>query len=74
MIFIRVVNTDMVTQIIQARGSCIKRTTVCPICVDFREGGKLEHLEKNPRSTGEINYEELNSHEAQTGPGLASQW
>ena len=28
----------------------------CPIYVDFREGGKLEYPEKNPRSTGEINY------------------
>ena len=27
----------------------------CPICVDFREGGKLEYPEKNPRSTEEIN-------------------
>ena len=26
------------------------------ICVDFREGGKPEYPEKNPRSTGEINY------------------
>ena len=25
--------------------------------VDFREGGKLENPEKNPRSTGEINYD-----------------
>ena len=25
--------------------------------VDFREGGKPENLEKNPRSTGEINYD-----------------
>ena len=24
--------------------------------VHFREGGKPENLEKNPRSTGEINY------------------
>ena len=37
-----------------------------PIGVDFREGGKPEYPEKNPRSTGEINYEELNSHETQT--------
>ena len=28
-------------------------------CVDFREGGKSEYLEKNLRSTGEINYEKL---------------
>ena len=25
--------------------------------VHFREGGKPENLEKNPRSTGEINYD-----------------
>ena len=30
--------------------------------VDFREGGNPVYPEKNPRSTGEINYKELNSH------------
>ena len=30
----------------------------CPICVDFREGGKPEYPEKNTRSTGEINCRE----------------
>ena len=34
-------------------------------CTDFREGGKLEYPKKNPRSTGEINYGKLNSHELQ---------
>ena len=27
----------------------------CPVCDDFKEGGKPEYSEKNPRSTGEIN-------------------
>ena len=35
---------------------------VLPRNVDFGEGGKLEYPEKNPRSTGEINYENSNSH------------
>ena len=30
-------------------------TTICPLCVDFREGGKPEYPEKNPRSTSEMN-------------------
>ena len=29
---------------------------ILPRCVDFSEGGKPEYSEKNPRSTGEINY------------------
>ena len=34
--------------------------------VDFREGGKPENPEKNPRSKGEINYvQQLYSHESQ---------
>ena len=40
-------------------------------CVNFRQGGKPEYHEKNPWSTGEINYDELNSHEMQTRPGFA---
>ena len=41
---------EVITQIIRARGSCIKCTTIYPICVcvDFREGGKPEYPEKNP--------------------------
>ena len=71
MIYLKSLTLDVVTQIIRARGSCIKCMTIYPTCVDFREGGKPEYPEKNPRSTGEINYEELNSHETQAGPGLA---
>ena len=71
MIYLKSLTRDVVTQIIRARGSCIKCTTIYPKCVDFREGGKPEYPEKNPRSTGEINYEKLNSHETQAGPGLA---
>ena len=35
-------------------------------CVVFRKEGKPEYPEKNPRSTGEINYEELNTHRQPT--------
>ena len=45
---------DVVAQIVQARHSCIKYTTICPVCVDFREAEKPEHPEKNPQSTGVI--------------------
>ena len=47
---------------------CIK----CPTCVELRGEEKPEYPEKNPRSTGEINYEELNSHETQTRLGFFS--
>ena len=41
-----------------------------PKYVDFREGGKPEYPEKNPRSTGEINnYQGLNSYESPTHEG-----
>ena len=70
MIYFKSLTRYIVAQIIRTRGSCIK-CTIYPTCVDFREGGKPEYPEKNPRSTGKINYEELNSHETQTRPGLA---
>ena len=69
MIYFQSLTRDVVTQIIRARGSCIECTTLYLICV---EGGKPEYPEKNPRSTGEINYEELNSHETQTRHGVFS--
>ena len=50
--------------------SCIRCPTIWPICVDSREGGKLECPEKTPRSTGEINCENSYSHEIYTTPGL----
>ena len=46
------------------------------VCVDFRQGGKSEYPEKNPQSTGEINYEKsqltwvVNPREALTRPGF----
>ena len=71
MIYLKSLTRDVVTQIIRARDLCIKCTTTYPRCVDFRDGRKPEYPEKNTGSTGEINYEDLNSHETQAGPGLA---
>ena len=47
MIYLKSLTRDGVTQIIRARGSCIKCTTIYPTYVDFREGGKPEYPEKN---------------------------
>ena len=55
-IYSKSLTRDVVTQIIQARGSIIKCMTILYVLyVDFREGGKPEYPEKNPRSTREIN-------------------
>ena len=62
MIYLMSLTQDVVTQIIRAKGSCIKCMHDCPTCVDFRDGRKAEYLEKNLRSTIEINYKERKSH------------
>ena len=64
------VTRDVNTHIIRAT-SCVLGARGYFLCVDFRERGKPEYPEKNPRITGEIKYEKLNSHETQTRPGLA---
>ena len=42
----------------------------CPICVDFRER-KPEYPEKNPQSTGEINWGTLSHMKRYTRPGFS---
>ena len=43
----------------------------CPICIDFREGGKPEYPEKNPRSTGESTARNLSHGTSRTRLGFS---
>ena len=52
---------------------CIHRYQCGPV-VDFTEGGKLEYPEKNPQSTGEIKYEDVNLHESLTYGRRRPEW
>ena len=51
-------NPGLVLIVLGATGPWYQWKPCGPICVDFREEGKPKYPEKNPRSTGEINYEE----------------
>ena len=42
-------------------------------CVDFREGEKPEYPEKNPRSTGQINYGNSTHVKYHTRPGFGGE-
>ena len=46
MVMIKSYTRDVVAHIIQARGSCMKCTTICPTCVDFRRKKTLSTRRK----------------------------